>query len=52
MMTESPLKKSLLMKRSLLTACEALPPLPVLGICEQQQGLDSSYVLCPRWCRE
>ena len=33
MMTLSPLKKSLLMKRSLLTGCEALLPLPVFGIC-------------------
>ena len=34
--TESPLKKSLLMKRSLLTGCEAFPPLPVFGICVQR----------------
>ena len=32
-MTESPLMKSLGMKRSLLTGVEPFLPLPVLGIC-------------------
>ena len=34
-MTESPLMKSLGMKRSLLTGVEPFLPLPVLGICTQ-----------------
>jgi hypothetical protein len=35
-MTESPLRNILLMKRSLLTGCDFLPP-PDLGICREQR---------------
>jgi len=36
-MTESPLMKSLGMKRSLLTGVEPFLPLPVLGICRNMK---------------
>lgn len=40
-MTESPLMKSLGMKRSLLTGVEPFLPLPVLGICSMNKGGDT-----------
>ena len=59
-MTESPLRKSLGMKRSLLTGVEPFLPLPVLGICRHRKpgqpgaaaassaGLTAIYVTCDR----
>jgi hypothetical protein len=59
-MTESPLRKSLGMKRSLLTGVEPFLPLPVLGICNNRKpgqpgaaaascaGLTAMKVTCDR----
>ena len=44
-MTESPLMKSLGMKRSLLTGVEPFLPLPVLGICTRHTQYQAKSAL-------
>ena len=43
-MTESPLMKSLGMKRSLLTGVEPFLPLPVLGICRNMREQSDKHI--------